>query len=76
MWRANRYLPFEILEAAQIDRDPQETGGTRSHWVRLQEYGKSVIENAVCCECKVVLNWWSMQGVEGWEGPGGILVPV
>jgi len=33
-----------------IGQDLQETGGTRFHWVWLQEYNKSVIENMVRCK--------------------------
>jgi len=36
MWRANRYLPFEILEAVWTGQGPQETGGARFYLVHLQ----------------------------------------
>ena len=50
MLQTNRYPPFEILEAISIGQDPQETGEVHFHWVRLQEYSKSVIEKVVCCK--------------------------
>jgi len=50
-----------------IGRDPQETGGTRFHWVLLQEYSKSAIENMVHCK-----RWYSTRdqcrrGSWGWR---------
>jgi len=57
MWRANRYLPFEILEAVWIGQGPQETGAVSFCLVRLQGYSKSVIENVVRCKRRVIFNW-------------------
>jgi len=57
MWRTNCYLPFLILEATWIGRDPQETGEMCFDRVQLQEYSKSVIDNAVHYKRRVIFNW-------------------